>query len=116
MAVKVRIPTPFRTLTGGAAVADIAGTSVGEVLQTLSERYAGIDQRLFTRPGELNRSVSVFVNDEDVRNLDNLKTAVKDGDDVCIVPAIAGGLRGRNTHDTQWNDLTLRQDRHGARR
>jgi sulfur-carrier protein len=91
MAVKVRIPTPLRTLTGGVDVAEIAGANVNEVLNALAAQFAGIDKRLFKQPGELNRFVNVYVNDEDIRFLDNLKTAVKDGDDVSIVPAIAGG-------------------------
>jgi sulfur-carrier protein len=91
MAVKVRIPTPLRTFTNGVDIAEIAGANVGEVLRALSAKYAGIDKRLFKQPGELNRFVNVYVNDEDIRFLENLNTAVKDGDDVSIVPAIAGG-------------------------
>ncbi len=91
VAVKVRIPTPLMPLTHGADVLEIAGTNVGEVLHGLSARYAGIDQRLFKPTGELDRHVNVFVNEEDIRSLENLETAVKDGDDVSIVPAIAGG-------------------------
>jgi sulfur-carrier protein len=91
MAVKVRIPTPLRTLTGGVDVAEMGGANVGDVLNGLSARYVGLEKRLFKQPGELNRFVNVYVNDEDIRILDNLNTAVKDGDDVRIVPAIAGG-------------------------
>jgi molybdopterin synthase sulfur carrier subunit len=91
MAVKVRIPTPLRTLTQGVDVAEIAGGSVGEVLNALSAKFDGMDKRLFKQPGELNRFVNIYVNDEDIRFLDNLNTPIKDGDDVSIVPAIAGG-------------------------
>ncbi len=91
MAVKVRIPTPLRSLTNGVDVAEVAGANVGEVLHALSAKYAGMDGRLFKHAGELNRIVNIFLNDEDIRLLDNLNTAVKDGDDVSIVPAIAGG-------------------------
>jgi sulfur-carrier protein len=91
MAVKVRIPTPLRTLTGGVDVAEVGGANVGEVLKGLVARYEGMDKRLFKQPGELNRFVNIYVNDEDIRFLDNLNTAVKEGDEVSIVPAIAGG-------------------------
>jgi len=91
MAVKVRIPTPLRTMTGGLDVAEIAGANVGEVLNTLVGKYQGMDKRLFKQPGELNRFVNIYVNDEDIRFLDNLNTPIKDGDEVSIVPAIAGG-------------------------
>ena len=91
MAVKVRIPTPLRTLTQGVDVAEIAGGTVGEVLGALSAKFEGMDKRLFKQPGELNRFVNIYVNDEDIRFLDNLDTPIKEGDDVSIVPAIAGG-------------------------
>lgn len=91
MAVKVRIPTPLRALTGGTDIAEIAGGNVGEVLSALTAKYEGIEKRLFKTPGELNRFVNIYVNDEDIRFLDNLNTPIKDGDDVSIVPAIAGG-------------------------
>lgn len=91
MAVKVRIPTPLRTLTNGVDVAEISGASVGEVLNQLSAKFDGMDKRLFKQPGELNRFVNIYVNDEDIRFLDNLNTPIKDGDDLSIVPAIAGG-------------------------
>jgi len=91
MPVKVRIPTPLRTLTNGVDVAEISGANVGEVLAALSAKFDGMDKRLFKQPGELNRFVNIYVNDEDIRFLDNLNTPIKDGDDVSIVPAIAGG-------------------------
>jgi molybdopterin synthase sulfur carrier subunit len=91
MAVKVRIPTPLRTLTGGVDVAEISGANVGEILGALSAKFEGMDKRLFKQPGELNRFVNIYVNDEDIRFLDNLNTPIKEGDDVSIVPAIAGG-------------------------
>jgi molybdopterin synthase sulfur carrier subunit len=91
MAVKVRIPTPLRAMTNGVDVAEIGGANVGEVLVALVNKYEGMDKRLFKQPGELNRFVNIYVNDEDIRFLDNLNTAVKDGDDLSIVPAIAGG-------------------------
>ena len=91
MPVKVRIPTPLRTLTNGIDVAEVGGGTVGEVLSALSAKFEGMDKRLFKQPGELNRFVNIYVNDEDIRFLDNLTTPIKDGDDISIVPAIAGG-------------------------
>lgn len=91
MAVKVRIPTPLRNLTGGLDVAEIAGANAGEVLNALCAKHEGMDKRLFKQPGELNRFVNIYVNDEDIRFLYNLNTPIKDGDEVSIVPAIAGG-------------------------
>jgi molybdopterin synthase sulfur carrier subunit len=91
MAIKIRIPTPLRTLTNGQDVAEASGATVGAVLNDLSGKFAGMDKRLFKQPGELNRFVNVYVNDEDIRFLNNLETPVKEGDDVSIVPAIAGG-------------------------
>ena len=91
MAVKIRIPTPLRTLTKGVDIAEVPGANVAEVLGNLSAQFDGMDKRLFKQPGELNRFVNIYVNDEDIRFLDNLATPIKDGDDVSIVPAIAGG-------------------------
>ncbi len=91
MAVKVRIPTPLRELTKGVDLVELGGANVGELLSQLSLKFDGMDRRLFKTPGELNRFVNIYVNDEDIRFLDNLATPIKDGDDVSIVPAIAGG-------------------------
>lgn len=91
MAIKIRIPTPMRQLTGGVDIAEVQGGTVAALLAQLCEKFAGMDKRLFKQPGELNRFVNIYVNDEDIRFLSNLDTAVKDGDDVSIVPAIAGG-------------------------
>lgn len=91
MAVKVRIPTPLRSLTGGIDSMDASGTDVQSVLAEVCGRFEGMDKRLFKAPGELNRFVNIYVNNEDIRFLENLQTPLKDGDDVSIVPAIAGG-------------------------
>jgi sulfur-carrier protein len=91
MSIKVRIPTPLRTLTNNTDVVQLDAANVGEALDKLSAQFAGIDKRLFKTPGELNRFVNIYVNDEDIRFLENLKTAIKDGDELSIVPAIAGG-------------------------
>ena len=91
MPVKVRIPTPLRSLTGGVDRVELQAGTVGDLLAALSAQFDGMDKRLFKQPGELNRFVNIYVNDEDIRFLDNLTTPIKDGDDVSIVPAIAGG-------------------------
>jgi molybdopterin synthase sulfur carrier subunit len=91
MAVKVRIPSPLRNYTNGADTVQAQGATVTEVLNNLKEQAAGIETRLFKTPGQLNRFVNIYLNDEDIRFLKNLDTPVKDGDEISIVPAIAGG-------------------------
>ena len=91
MSVKVRIPSPLRTYTNGAEVVETDGASVGEVLNALKSKASGIETRLFKAPNQLNRFVNVYLNDEDIRFLNNLETPVKEGDEISIVPAIAGG-------------------------
>jgi len=93
MAVKVRIPSPLRNYTNGADIVEANGSSVGEVLGDLKTRAAGIETRLFKAPAQLNRFVNVYLNDEDIRFLKNLETPVKEGDEISIVPAIAGGAK-----------------------
>ncbi len=87
----VRIPPVLRPKTGGAAEVDAAGADVGEVLRALTSDHPGTEEQLFGADGELNRYVNVYLNDEDVRVLDGLTTAVQDGDTVVILPAMAGG-------------------------
>ena len=88
---KVRIPTPLRKLTRDQAVVDATGATIGDLLADLERQYAGINERLCDEKGELRRFVNVYVNDEDIRFKDGLKTAVKEGDEISIIPAIAGG-------------------------
>ncbi len=90
MPVKVQIPTPMRPHTDGLAVVEVAGSTVQAVLDALGAKYPGITQRLFDN-GQVRRFVNLYLNDEDVRYLDNLATPVKDGDDLAIIPAVAGG-------------------------
>ena len=90
MAVKVLIPTPLRQYTGGKDTVEATGASVNEVLQNLGQQYAGITERMLDA-GKIRRFVNVYVNDEDIRYLKNLDTPVKDGDEVSIIPAVAGG-------------------------
>jgi MoaD family protein len=89
----VRIPPVLRPKTGGAAEVEAGGDNVGEVLRALTSEYSETSAQLFGEDGELNRYVNVYLNDEDVRVLDGLETAVKDGDTVVILPAMAGGSR-----------------------
>jgi molybdopterin synthase sulfur carrier subunit len=90
MAITVRIPTPLRTLTGGQDEVSAQGTTVRAVIEDLESHYPGMRDRLCDEKG-VRRFVNIYANDEDIRFLDNLDTAVKDGDAVQIVPAIAGG-------------------------
>jgi sulfur-carrier protein len=91
MSVKVRIPSPLRSYTNGVDVVEATGINVGEVLNNLKSQASGIETRLFKGPNQLNRFVNVYLNDEDIRFLKNLDTPVKAGDEISIVPAIAGG-------------------------
>jgi molybdopterin synthase sulfur carrier subunit len=86
----VRIPTPLRTLTGGADEVTATGGTVGEVIEDLEKKHPGIRDRLLDEKG-VRRFVNIYVGEEDVRFLDGLKTGLKPGDQVTIVPAIAGG-------------------------
>jgi MoaD family protein len=89
----VRIPTPLRKYTQGQEEVSAAGKTVGELITDLEAKYPGIRERICDDKGALRRFVNVFVKDEDVRFLKNLDTPVSDGDEVSIVPAIAGGAR-----------------------
>lgn len=90
MAVKISIPTPMRKHTDGNATVEANGATVQAVLDDLGQKHPGITDRLFDN-GELRRFVNVYLNDEDIRTLDNLSTSVKDGDELSLIPAVAGG-------------------------
>ena len=89
--ITVRIPTPLRTLTGGQDEVKAAGGTVGEVIEDLEKRYPGIRDRLLDDKG-VRRFVNIYVKDEDIRFLEGLKTELKGGEQLSIVPAIAGGV------------------------
>jgi molybdopterin synthase sulfur carrier subunit len=91
MAVRVRVPTPLRRFTAGNGEVTAAGTSIKEVINDLESRHPGMRDRLLDDKGEIRRFVNIYLNGDDVRFLDQLNSAVKDGDDISIVPAIAGG-------------------------
>ncbi len=91
MSVKVLIPTPLQKLTNDQATVDCDGGNVGEILESLEQNCPGIKARLCDEEGKLRRFVNFYVNSEDIRFLEGINTALKDGDEVSIVPAIAGG-------------------------
>jgi len=90
MAVRVQIPTPMRQHTEGKTTVEVQGGTVQAVLDDLSARYPGLTARLFDN-GQVRRFINLFLNNEDIRYLDNLATPVKDGDELAIIPAVAGG-------------------------
>ncbi len=91
MSVQVRVPTPLRRFTGGAEEVNANGATVAALVNNLEKNYPGIKERICDEEGRVRRFVNIFVNGDDIRFLSNLDTAVKDGDEVSIVPAIAGG-------------------------
>lgn len=91
--VKVRIPTPLQKLTQNQSEINCDAKSVQEMLAQLESKYPGIKERLCDQDGKLRRFVNVYVNEEDIRFLKGQETSLKSGDEVSIVPAIAGGAR-----------------------
>ena len=91
MAVRVRIPTPLRKFTGGEDTVSAEGESIAAVLASLDAGHPGLKDRICEADGSVRRFVNVYINGDDIRFLDNLDSAVKEGDEVSIVPAIAGG-------------------------
>lgn len=97
MAIEVRIPTILRTYTDGQKTVEGSGSTLAELFQDLETRHAGIHERLVDN-GELRRFINVYLNDEDVRFLDGINTKVADGDNVTILPAVAGGAPASPRH------------------
>jgi molybdopterin synthase sulfur carrier subunit len=91
MSVTVRIPAPLRAMTGGETEISVGGASVAQALGELETRYPGIRARLRDDEGALRRFVNLYVNGEDVRFLQGLETSLESGDEVSIIPAVAGG-------------------------
>lgn len=91
MPVKVRIPTPLRKLTNDQELVEVGPGTIGGAIAELQRQFPGIAERLIDEKGEVRRFVNVYVNEEDIRFLDNQATAIKDGDEISIIPAIAGG-------------------------
>ncbi len=91
MPIKVRIPTPLRTLTNGSEEVTVEGNSIKEVIDNLETNHNGIKERICDENGQIRRFINFYLNDEDIRFKDNQETPVNDGDQISIVPAIAGG-------------------------
>lgn len=91
MSVEVRLPTVLRSHAGGQSTVSVDGATIGEVLSSLVATFPGMSGQVLTEDGTLHRFVNVYVNDDDVRYLDQLDTKVADGDTVSILPAVAGG-------------------------
>jgi molybdopterin synthase sulfur carrier subunit len=91
MSVPVRIPSPLRPFAGGQSVVEVEGATVGDVLKALGEKHKELVSRLRGEDGRLRSHVRIYVNDEDVRFLEDEKTPLKPGDTIAIIPAIAGG-------------------------
>ena len=91
MAVNVRIPTPLRKLTQDKDTVQATGHTIQEVVDHLDRQYPGLKERLCDERGELRRFVNIYLNDEDIRFAQGRQTPVKDGDEISVIPAIAGG-------------------------
>lgn len=91
MAIQIRVPTPLRKFTNGAESVTAKGASVGALLDQLDQQHPGIKERICDDEGRVRRFVNIYVNGDDIRFLQNLDSPLKDGDEVSIVPAIAGG-------------------------
>ena len=92
MPISVRIPTPLRKFTGGAESVTASGATVAAIVQDVEGRHPGLKERICDDAGKVRRFVNLYVNGEDIRFLSSLDTPVKDGDEISIVPAIAGGM------------------------
>lgn len=93
MIVRVRVPTPLRKFTNGADEVKAQGNTVRALVDDLEKNFPGIKERICDETGKIRRFVNVYVNGDDIRFLQNMETAVKEGDNISIVPAIAGGQR-----------------------
>ena len=91
MSIMVRIPTPLRRVTNGQDKVQVNGDSVGAIIGDLDSQFPGLKERLCDEQGELRNFVNIYVNGEDVRFLDGLNSATAEGDEISIVPAVAGG-------------------------
>lgn len=90
MSVSVHIPTPMRQHTEGQAVVEASGSTVQALLDNLGAKYPALAGRIFEN-GQVRRFINLYLNDEDIRYLENLETPVQDGDELSILPAVAGG-------------------------
>ncbi|HBI46841.1 MAG TPA: molybdopterin synthase sulfur carrier subunit [Planctomycetales bacterium] len=90
MTIKIQIPTPMRQHADGKTTVEVAGATVQAALADLSAKYPAIAERVF-KDGKVRQFINVYLNNEDIRYLDSLATPVKDGDELAIIPAVAGG-------------------------
>lgn len=95
MKISVRIPVPLQKYTGNKAEIEVAGETIGELIEHLGIQYPGIKERLVDDQGSIHRFVNFYVNEEDIRFLEGKETLLKDGDKVTVIPAIAGGCSRR---------------------
>lgn len=94
MPITVRIPTPLQKLTQNKAEVKASGANIGELINNLEKDFPGIKERIYDETGKIRRFINIYVNEEDVRFLQREETSLKDGDEVSIIPAIAGGSTG----------------------
>ena len=93
MAVKVRVPTPLMKLTDNKSEVMSEGSTIREILNNLESQFTGIKERICEENGTPRRFINIYLNEEDIRFLEGEETTVKDGDEISIIPAIAGGIR-----------------------
>ncbi|MBI1922943.1 MoaD/ThiS family protein [Candidatus Poribacteria bacterium] len=91
MAIIVRIPTPLRKLTQNLSEVEGVGSDISSIIENLEANYPGLKERICDESGNVRRFVNIYLNDEDIRFRDGNATAVKEGDEISIIPAIAGG-------------------------
>ena len=91
MAITVRIPTPLRRLTNGQDKLEIESANVSEMIDSMESEFPGFKERLLDENGELRYFVNIYLNGEDVRFLEGVATPISSGDEISIVPAVAGG-------------------------
>ena len=91
MSTTVRIPTPLRRVTNGQDKVTVEGATINEIINSLESQHPGIRERLCDEQGQLRNFVNIYVNGEDVRFLDGINSPAKEGDEISIVPAVAGG-------------------------
>ena len=93
MAIKVRIPTPLMKLTDNQSEVSAEGETIADIINNLENQFNGIKDRICEEKGSPRRFINIYINEEDIRFLEGEKTTVKDGDEISIIPAIAGGTR-----------------------
>jgi molybdopterin synthase sulfur carrier subunit len=110
MTVTVKIPTPLRTLTAGQAEVKVEGATVGEVLRQLDAQYHGFEERVLDG-AKVRRFINVFVNEDNIRDRNELDTAVKPGDTISILPSIAGGSPNEAPKDKKISERNTKRTR-----